>query len=190
MLRKVPSAMPRDEIGQPFYLIVADHDRAVFSVEGPMADDRSWTEAAKFARNNQHRITCGPTGPDRDALAAEFRRTRACGRAAWQHLEAPAMNKEVDFDAKLKACRQHGSARETEIRNAHVQWLDPSTCRRGPRAYSRRLAITRSVQPASPLILAMARHVRAVCNKGIVELNPPIMRRHRTSRRCLRHWLV
>jgi hypothetical protein len=25
---------------QPFYLIVTDHDRGVFAVEGPMTDDR------------------------------------------------------------------------------------------------------------------------------------------------------
>ena len=59
---------------EPFYLIVTDHDRGVFCVEGPMTDDRPWEAAARFARNNQHRITCGPAGPDRDALAAEFRR--------------------------------------------------------------------------------------------------------------------
>jgi hypothetical protein len=38
-----------------------------------MTDDRPWKEAAQEARHHQHRITCGPTGPDRDALAAEFR---------------------------------------------------------------------------------------------------------------------
>ena len=59
---------------EPFYLIVTDLDRGVFCVEGPMTDDRSWEAAALFARNNQLRITCGPTGADRDALAAEFRR--------------------------------------------------------------------------------------------------------------------
>jgi hypothetical protein len=32
--------MPRDEPAQPFYLIVTDHDRGVFAVEGPMTDDR------------------------------------------------------------------------------------------------------------------------------------------------------
>jgi hypothetical protein len=66
--------MPRDDPDQPFYLIVTDHDRGVFSVEGPMADDRPWNEAAREARNHQHRITSGPTGPDRDELAAEYRR--------------------------------------------------------------------------------------------------------------------
>jgi len=59
---------------EPFYLIVTDHDRGVFCVEGPMTDDRSWEAAARFARNNQHRIVCGPAGADRDALADEFRR--------------------------------------------------------------------------------------------------------------------
>jgi hypothetical protein len=65
--------MPRDDPGQPFYLIVTDHDRGVFAVEGPMTDDRAWKEAATFARNRQRRIVCGPTGNDREALAAEYR---------------------------------------------------------------------------------------------------------------------
>ena len=59
---------------QPFYLIVADHTRGVFAVEGPMTDDRPWQAAARDARNNRHHVVCGPTGPDRDALAAEYRR--------------------------------------------------------------------------------------------------------------------
>jgi hypothetical protein len=48
--------------------------RGVFCVEGPMTDDRPWEAASRFARNNEHRIVFGPTGADRDALAAEFRR--------------------------------------------------------------------------------------------------------------------
>jgi hypothetical protein len=59
-------------MNQPFYLIVADHDRGVFAVEGPMTDDHGWEAAAREARNHKHRITCGPTRPDRDALAAEY----------------------------------------------------------------------------------------------------------------------
>lgn len=62
-------AMP----GETSYLIVTDHDRGVFAVEGPMTDDRPWQAAAREARNHEHRITCGPTGPDRDALAAAYR---------------------------------------------------------------------------------------------------------------------
>jgi hypothetical protein len=68
--------MPRrDDLGQPFYLIVTDHDRGVFAVEGPMTDDRPWKEAATHARNHQRRVVCGPTGTDRDALAADYRST-------------------------------------------------------------------------------------------------------------------
>jgi hypothetical protein len=58
----------------PFFLIVTDLDRGLFSVEGPMTDDRPWQAAARLARSHQERrITCGPTGADRDLLAAEYR---------------------------------------------------------------------------------------------------------------------
>jgi hypothetical protein len=57
----------------PFYLIVTDLDRGVFAVEGPMTDERPWKEAATSARNRPRRILCGPTGADRDALAADYR---------------------------------------------------------------------------------------------------------------------
>jgi integrase len=39
-----------------------------------MTDDRPWEAAAQFTRSDEHRITCGPRGTDRDTLAAEFRR--------------------------------------------------------------------------------------------------------------------
>jgi hypothetical protein len=63
-----------DDLSLPFYLIIADHDRGVFSVEGPMTDDRSWQGAVREARHHKHRIICGPAGADPDALAAEYRR--------------------------------------------------------------------------------------------------------------------
>ncbi len=65
--------MPDADPAPPFYLIVTDHDRGMFAVEGPMTDDRPWHEAAAHARSHQHRIVCGPAGTDRDALAAEYR---------------------------------------------------------------------------------------------------------------------
>jgi hypothetical protein len=58
----------------PFFLIVADHDQGLFCIEGPMTDDRSWQDGVRDARNNGRKISCGPAGPDRDALAAEFQR--------------------------------------------------------------------------------------------------------------------
>jgi len=60
---------------EPFFLIVVDHDRGFFSVEGPMTDDRPWHSATRSARNNERRVECGPTGPDRDALAADFQQS-------------------------------------------------------------------------------------------------------------------
>jgi hypothetical protein len=63
-----------------FFLIVADHDQGFFSVEGPMVDDRAWNNAARHARDNFHRsVVCGPSGPDRDKLAADFQRTEKLG---------------------------------------------------------------------------------------------------------------
>jgi hypothetical protein len=58
----------------PFYLIVADHDRGFFSVEGPMTGNASWNQAVIRAQEHGRRVECGPSGLDRDTLAAEFQR--------------------------------------------------------------------------------------------------------------------
>jgi hypothetical protein len=59
-----------------FFLIVADLDTGMFCVEGPMFDDAPWHVAADRARQRHDRhVQCGPTGPDREALASEFQRT-------------------------------------------------------------------------------------------------------------------
>jgi hypothetical protein len=73
-LRVVGEALAPDT-HSPFFLIVADYDQGFFSVEGPMTDERPWQNDAREARNDGRKITCGPAGPDRDALAAEFQRT-------------------------------------------------------------------------------------------------------------------
>jgi hypothetical protein len=68
------SSISDDHSPAPFFLILADHDQGFFSVEGPMTDDRPWKDAALNARNNHRHIECGPAGPDRAALAAEYYR--------------------------------------------------------------------------------------------------------------------
>ena len=68
--------MHDDKPTRPFFLIVIDEDRGVFSVEGPMTDDRPWQSAARKARDEERQVVCGPTGSDRDAIAAEFHRER------------------------------------------------------------------------------------------------------------------
>jgi len=65
----------------PFFLILVDYDREVFCVEGPMTDDRPWKDAALNARNHERRIECGPTGPDRDALALDYQQAHKLGGA-------------------------------------------------------------------------------------------------------------
>ncbi len=59
----------------PFFLVIIDHDRGFFSVEGPKTDDRPWQSAARRARDQERQVGCGPAGPDREALAAEFQET-------------------------------------------------------------------------------------------------------------------
>jgi hypothetical protein len=59
---------------EPFYLVIVDRDRGFFSVEGPMTDERPWHAAGRHARDNDRSVVIGPTGPNRDALAAEYQR--------------------------------------------------------------------------------------------------------------------
>jgi hypothetical protein len=74
-----PSAADTDPAAS-FFLIVADYDQRFFCVEGPMTDDRPWKNAARHARDNfNRRVGCGPRGPDRNALAADFQRTEKLG---------------------------------------------------------------------------------------------------------------
>jgi hypothetical protein len=39
----------------PFFLIVADRDKRVFTVEGPMVDDTEWNEAVDRAQGEGRR---------------------------------------------------------------------------------------------------------------------------------------
>ena len=57
----------------PFYLIVTDLDRGVFTVEGPMTETGPWDEAATHARSHRRHIVRGPAGAEREALAAAHR---------------------------------------------------------------------------------------------------------------------
>ncbi|HSZ92466.1 MAG TPA: hypothetical protein VK822_24180 [Acetobacteraceae bacterium] len=41
-----------------------------------MTDDRPWQSAARKARDEERQVVCGPSGGDRDAIAAEFHRER------------------------------------------------------------------------------------------------------------------
>ena len=43
-----------------------------------MTDKRPWDDAATYAQSHDRRVVRGPTGPDRDALAAEYRDATDC----------------------------------------------------------------------------------------------------------------
>ena len=73
-----PNGQPTDAPA-PFYLIVADHDTGLFCIEGPMTDDAPWNRAAGRAREIGRSVSCGPSGPDRAALAEDFQRTSKMG---------------------------------------------------------------------------------------------------------------
>ena len=66
---------PERQPATPFFLIVADQDRGHFCVEGPMTDEQPWQNGVRFMNDRHYRrITCGPAGPDRDALSAEYQK--------------------------------------------------------------------------------------------------------------------
>jgi hypothetical protein len=48
------SPVSDDRPREPFFLIVADYDRGLFSVEGPMTDDAQWQNTVREARNHRH----------------------------------------------------------------------------------------------------------------------------------------
>jgi hypothetical protein len=43
---------------RPFFLIVIDEDRDVFSIEGPMTDDQPWQPAARKTRDDERHVVC------------------------------------------------------------------------------------------------------------------------------------
>src|SRR5271156_2634860 len=81
---------------EPFFLIVADFDTGLFSVEGPMTDDGPWNLAAGRAREKHRRVVCGPAGADRDRLADEFPQAHNKGGAPpRQHRAATRMSDQL-----------------------------------------------------------------------------------------------
>ena len=49
----------------PFFLIVADRDKRVFTVEGPMVDDTEWNEVVGRAQREGRNVMCCSVGCDR-----------------------------------------------------------------------------------------------------------------------------
>jgi hypothetical protein len=63
---------PSQTATEPFFLIITDLDAGFFCVEGPMTNDALSNLAAGRAREKGRSVQCGPSGPNRETLAAEY----------------------------------------------------------------------------------------------------------------------
>ena len=64
--------MRRKKITTPFFLIVADRDKRVFTVEGPMVDDAEWNEAVGRAQREGRNVMCCGAGSDRSRAEKDY----------------------------------------------------------------------------------------------------------------------
>lgn len=59
---------------EPFVLIVADHDKRIFSVEGPMVDDNPWSKPVVDAQEGGKRhVNCLVPGGQRGTMSRSRR---------------------------------------------------------------------------------------------------------------------
>jgi hypothetical protein len=58
--------MPRSLPAHLFFLIVSDRDRRIFTVEGPMSDDRPWNKAVARAQDAGREVKRCNGGSNRD----------------------------------------------------------------------------------------------------------------------------
>jgi hypothetical protein len=56
----------------PSFLIVADRDKRVFTVEGPMVDDAEWNEVVGRAQKEGRRVSCCGAGSDRSRAERDY----------------------------------------------------------------------------------------------------------------------
>jgi hypothetical protein len=68
-----PVDMPRSRLIAPFFLVVADWDICVFTVEGPMIDDTPWNEAVVRAQEARRHVNCCNPGGTRDEAVRAYR---------------------------------------------------------------------------------------------------------------------
>ena len=62
----------RQQKTTPFFLIIADRDKRVFTIEGPMVDDTEWNEAVGRAQKEGRRVTCCGAGSDRSRAEKDY----------------------------------------------------------------------------------------------------------------------
>lgn len=75
--------MPKTPHVTPFYLIVTDWDKKVFTIEGPMTDDNKWNDAVVLAQEAGRKVNCctgGTAQEGPDAIAANWQREHGLKR--------------------------------------------------------------------------------------------------------------
>jgi hypothetical protein len=60
---------------KPFVMVIADHDKEEFSVEGPMSDDTEWTEAVVKAQATGRNINCSTSTVSVTQAAESYAKT-------------------------------------------------------------------------------------------------------------------
>ncbi|TIX86209.1 MAG: hypothetical protein E5V21_01740 [Mesorhizobium sp.] len=55
----------------PFVMVIADHDKKEFSVEGPMTDDTRWNKAIAAVNKGGRNINCSTTEASVERAAAD-----------------------------------------------------------------------------------------------------------------------
>ncbi|MDK1389598.1 hypothetical protein QN224_29905 [Sinorhizobium sp. 8-89] len=60
---------------KPVVMVIADHARKVFSIEGPMYDDTRWTNAVADAIDSGMNINCSTAELSPAQAAAEYQQT-------------------------------------------------------------------------------------------------------------------
>ncbi|MGD1157200.1 MAG: hypothetical protein ABSA41_15400 [Terriglobia bacterium] len=65
---------PRSRLTAPFFLVVADWDNRVFTVEGPMIDDTPWNKAVVRAQEAGRNVKCCNGGSAQDEAVSAYRR--------------------------------------------------------------------------------------------------------------------
>jgi hypothetical protein len=69
--------MRRKQI-EPFFLVIVDRNKRIFSVEGPMTDDTEWAKAVVAAQKTGREIHCSSGPGPRSRLESECVRDLGC----------------------------------------------------------------------------------------------------------------
>jgi hypothetical protein len=70
----MPSRRKHQKISQGFFLILADEDRKIFNIAGPITDDTAWNHKIVELQNSGRKVRCFSTSidPSVEQIAAQY----------------------------------------------------------------------------------------------------------------------